>query len=75
MNQKPGKPQKSKIPTEKNEAERKKTGITACLQYIRYYARFFIHIISSNPLNNLMRYTVFFPILHIKKQTHQGLPW
>lgn len=47
MNQKPGKPQKSKSPTEKNEAEGRRTVVTECLQYIRYYARFFyIHYVK-----------------------------
>lgn len=61
MNQKPGKPQKSKSLAEKNEAEGRRTGVTECSQYIKYYARlFYRHIISSNPFNNLIRYGVFY---------------
>lgn len=35
MNQRTGKPQKSRGPIEKNEIKGKRTGVTECLQYIR----------------------------------------
>lgn len=46
MNQRPGKPQKARGPIEKIETKEKRTVVTECLEYIRCYARCFVHIIS-----------------------------